>query len=241
MNCYFITGTDTDSGKTVVSASLLRAFAAQEITTIAHKPVAAGCDQQDGEWRNSDALYLQAAASKSLSYAEVNPIALPQATAPHIAAALNQQQISVGQLLKTTEALRQQSAEVLLIEGAGGWQLPLNDTEVMPDYVRQTGAEVILVVGMKLGCLNHALLSVAAIKASGCRLAGWVANQPTAEQMPYYAENIAYLTAHLGAPCLAEFPHDRNWVTSALLLERAQQAITTLGVNPSKTDKTLNR
>lgn len=220
--CVFVTGTDTDSGKTRVSEMLLRYWLKQGLSTLAMKPISAGCDwnEKAQRYENSDALILQRAASMTADYAEVNPIALEPPIAPHIAAELVGEQ---GLLLRATmawRALYSRKPDILLSEGAGGWMLPLDNGDLMPQFVRETNQEVILVVGMKLGCLNHALLTVAAIAQSGCHLRGWIANQLTQEPMPYYQENLNTLKERIQAPLLAEIPfladHDvgQQWLAS---------------------------
>ncbi|MCL4409047.1 MAG: dethiobiotin synthase, partial [Gammaproteobacteria bacterium] len=168
--CFFVTGTDTDCGKTSVSELILELFARSGYRTLAMKPVAAGCEITAEGLRNSDALKLQAAATIKLPYEAVNPIALAPAIAPHIAAEQFGVEVKVEDLVEHWQKLQAQDADLMLTEGAGGWLVPLNERESFQDFVQQTGQDVILVVGMKLGCLNHALLTVAAIEAAGLKL-----------------------------------------------------------------------
>lgn len=227
MRKLFITGTDTDVGKTEVAVLLLKAMAQAGFDTAAMKPIAAGCEwrtinekqkfidvgsiENNGYWANEDALKLQAAATLQLPYNKVNPFAFEPAIAPHIAAMANKNPaetpLKVSQLLKHWQHLAALEADVLLTEGAGGWQLPLNALEDMPSFVQRANMDVIVVVGMRLGCLNHALLTIAAINALGLKVAGWVANQPTAQIMPMYKENLATLRSRISAPLLAEVPY----------------------------------
>ncbi len=239
MRKLFITGTDTDVGKTEVAVLLLNALARAGFDTVAMKPIAAGCEwravssanmqnssstqtngadsesprshHQSGYWVNEDALKLQAAATLQLPYSKVNPFAYEPAIAPHIAAMAEKNSaeipLSVTQLLKHWQHLAALDADVLITEGAGGWQLPLNALEDMPSFVSRANMDVILVVGMRLGCLNHALLTISAIKALGLKVAGWVANQATPDVMPMYKENLATLRSRIAAPLLAEVPH----------------------------------
>ncbi|EKE86973.1 dethiobiotin synthase [Idiomarina xiamenensis] len=222
MNSIFVTGTDTEVGKTVASTALLQALTARGLSTLAMKPVAAGCEWQtaagsNGEaqaprWCNEDALALNAAASQMLPYDLLNPYALQAAIAPHIAAREEQREIELDRLLTSLQRIQQYRADYVVIEGAGGWQLPLNDQGLrMPSFVQASGAGVVLVVGLQLGCLNHALLSAAAIVADGCTLRGWIGvnNQP--QRMARQAENIDYLRQHLAAPCLGILPYVDNW------------------------------
>ena len=203
----FITGTDTEVGKTAVSCALLRAAARAGKRTAAIKPVAAGCDA-DG--RNEDALQLMAAMTAELDYARVNPVALQAAVAPHIAAAEEGRNLRVGHLAGLCRGVMLGESDFLLIEGAGGWRVPLNARETLADLARELQLGVILVVGMRLGCINHALLSAEAVRRDGLRLAGWVANQP-GTPMARHAENLDTLGQLLGAPLLGEVPHISPW------------------------------
>lgn len=202
----FIAGTDTDVGKTLIAAGLLRAFANKGLTTCALKPVAAGCEQKDGVLSNDDALLLQEVATVKLPYAQVNPVALMASCAPHIAASLEGRRLQVTRLEGFCRGVLMQSAKVCVIEGAGGWRVPLNEREMMSDLVKALNAPVVLVVGMRLGCLNHALLTAEAIARDGLPLVGWVANCIDAE-MPYLNENIETLKRMMPAPCLGVVPH----------------------------------
>lgn len=202
----FITGTDTDAGKTVVAEAILSAFASKGMKTLGYKPVAAGCEQTSEGLRNDDALKLQAASSIAVPYEQVNPLAYRDPVAPHLAAQRENRPISLRTLLEGFEALRQYKPDLLLMEGAGGWQLPLGNGAFMPDAVKALELPVILVVGMKLGCLNHALLTVAAVRAAGLQLVGWVANQVDPD-MDYQSDNLATLKELIDAPCLGYVPH----------------------------------
>lgn len=198
----FIAGTDTDSGKTYVTTQLLYFFAQQQQQTIALKPVASGW--QDAKTpMNDDALQLQQAASVSLSYQEVNPVLLPEPIAPHIAAAHQQQRLAVANITAQCEAtLAKTAADYALIEGCGGWLCPLNEHETMADLALALKTEIILVVGMKLGCLNHTLLTVQAMLQSKAKLIGWIANR-VAPNMLALEENITSLQQRIRAPLLA--------------------------------------
>lgn len=202
MKTIFITGTDTDAGKTYVSRLLLAGLKAQNIPAIGLKPIAAGTDQ-DG--KNADAKALQALSAVTLPYEWVNPVLLQMPAAPHLAA-LNEQKLLdisvVDQQLVDTSTL---PVKVRLIEGAGGWLLPLDKELYLADWVIQQQLPVILVVGMKLGCLNHAMLTARELQRSGVDVLGWVANiiDPA---MLLLAENIADLTQRLPWPRLAVLP-----------------------------------
>lgn len=205
MKTFFITGTDTEVGKTFTTVALTRALRAAGHSVSVLKPVASGCERIDGLWQNDDARALRAAAANDQDYASVNPLALIPAIAPHIAAQDAGVELSVARLLQLTAATRARPDDVLLLEGAGGFLVPLNERELYADFAVALAAPVILVVGMRLGCINHALLTAAAIRARGLRLAGWVANSPQST-MNRYAENLSYLSQQLAVPRLAEIP-----------------------------------
>lgn len=203
---YFITGTDTDVGKTVIAAGLLAAANARGFSTAALKPVAAGCEATPNGLRNADALLLQRTMSLQLAYEEINPVALAAAVAPHLAAAQAGTKISVDRLAGICRGVLMQRADLTLVEGAGGWRVPLNNRELLSQLAVALQLPVILVVGMRLGCINHALLTAESIAHDGLRLAGWVANCVGAE-MACYAENVQTLKNLLRAPCLGEIPY----------------------------------
>lgn len=198
----FITGTDTEVGKTFVSVAILRALALAGKTTVAMKPVAAGCD---GNGHNEDALALQGAMTADLPYAQINPVALKTPVSPHIAAEIDGKRVTASRLEGLARGLMLRTEDVLLIEGAGGWFCPLNNKETLADFVRRLEIPVVMVVGMKLGCLNHALLTAQTIRSQGLELVGWVANCIDPE-MQEQQHNIDYLRAQLAAPCLGIVP-----------------------------------
>jgi dethiobiotin synthetase len=203
---FFIAGTDTDAGKTLVSTGILVAANRLGLQTIGLKPVAAGCEQTPDGLRNDDALRLQQTASVRLSYDSVNPIALPAAVAPHIAATQAGRSLSADRIAALCRGSMLQRADLLLIEGAGGWRVPLNGREMLSRVPQLLETPVILVIGMKLGCINHALLTAEAIVRDGLRMAGWVANRID-PGMSCYTENVATLSGLLQAPLLGEIPH----------------------------------
>lgn len=203
-NGFVVTGTDTGIGKTLISAALCHACTQQGMRVAAMKPVASGCEETLAGLRNADALMLARYCDPELSYDEINPVALQEACAPHIAAQKAGVEIDMDVLL-TQFARLAQSYDVTIVEGVGGWQVPINETHSMADLFTAMRLPVILVVGMRLGCLNHALLTQQAILASGLPLAGWVANHCDA-QFANCQENIDYLQAHLAAPLIAEIP-----------------------------------
>lgn len=207
---FFITGTDTDVGKTFACLALLAAARRAGLSTVALKPLAAGARETAEGLRNDDALALQAAATRQLLYEEVNPVCFAPAIAPHIAARQAGRSVSAARLAGFCRAVLAQRAELTLIEGAGGWCVPLNERELLSQLPRELKLPVILVVGLRLGCLNHALLTARAIVADGLQLAGWIAND-LGPELPCRAENLDTLRRLLPAPLLAELP----WVPDA--------------------------
>ncbi len=202
---YFITGTDTDVGKTTIAAGLLYAARLAGMSTAAGKPVASGCELTPKGLRNADALALMAQCSLPLSYAEVNPVAFEPAIAPHLAAREAGVALTVQSLSGPMRHILDKEADFTLIEGAGGWRVPLADQDNLSDLAMALGLPVILVVGMRLGCINHALLTAEAIARDGLQLAGWVANiiDPKTSRLE---ENLATLAERLPAPCLGRVP-----------------------------------
>ena len=200
----FVTGTDTGVGKTLVSAALLCTLARHHARVVGMKPVAAGLVQQGGEWVAEDALALRAASSVLVPPALDNPVMLPEPLSPHLAAARAGRHVDVAELVVSHCEL-QRHADVVLVEGAGGWRVPLNDSETLADLAVALALPVVLVVGMRLGCLNHALLTAEAIRGDGLTMAGWVANviDPT---MLCLDENIETLCQRLDAPLLGVVP-----------------------------------
>lgn len=203
---YFITGTDTNVGKTLIACALLHGFAAQGLRVVGMKPVAAGCDERGD---NDDVLRLRAASNVLAGQGQINPYRFAQAVAPHLAARFTGVSINLERIAASFAELQSQ-ADSVIVEGAGGFCVPLNDTENSADLAVRMNVPIILVVGMRLGCLNHALLTVAAIQACGLNLAGWVANELDA-QMPMLAENVAALQQRIVAPLLGCVPYQRDY------------------------------
>ncbi|KKO50455.1 dethiobiotin synthetase [Arsukibacterium sp. MJ3] len=199
---YFITATDTDAGKTFVSTLLLQGFATLGSVAVGVKPIAAGVDAQG---LNSDALLLQRYSGIALPYKMINPICYQQPVAPHLAAILEQQPICETQLSQALHSWQQLPLQQLLIEGAGGWLLPISNQRYLADWVAEQQLPVILVVGMKLGCLNHAMLTVREIARSGATLVGWVANCIDPD-MALLQQNITDLQQRISVPCLGVVP-----------------------------------
>lgn len=204
----FVTGTDTEVGKTRISAALLYWLAQQGWRSAGFKPVAAGTSLIDGERVNEDVRALREAGSLALSDAEVGPFQLETACAPHIAAALQHQTIERTIILRAAQALARR-ADVLVVEGVGGFCVPLGPDWDTADLACDFQLPVVLVVGLRLGCINHALLTAEAVRARGLRLVGWICNAVDAN-MPWVDENIACLRERLWqqhqAPCLGLVP-----------------------------------
>jgi dethiobiotin synthetase len=202
---YFVTGTDTEVGKTVASSALLQAANRAGYRTAGYKPVASGSEMTADGLRNSDALALQRNSGVTLRYAEVNPYTFAEPTSPHIVSEDEGRPIEASTLSGGLQALTQK-AEWVLVEGAGGWFTPLSSTYSFADWVQAERLPVILVVGVKLGCINHALLTAQAVKQAGLPLVGWIAND-VIPQGSRHSEYMATLTRLLPAPLLGEIPY----------------------------------
>ena len=201
----FITGTDTDVGKTVIATGFLAAANQAGLRTAAIKPISAGCELTEQGMTNSDALQLQAVASHALPYQQVNPVALEPAIAPHIAANEAGKRLSASRLTGFCRGLSLLPVDLVVIEGAGGWRVPINERETLANVACELNCAVIVVVGMRLGCLNHTLLTVEAIRRDGLKIAGWVANIIDPD-MPRLNENIDTLKQRIAEPCLGIVP-----------------------------------
>lgn len=186
---FFITGTDTNVGKTYVACKLIRQYVAQGYKVVGMKPVAAGCEFVDGKWVNDDVLKLEAASNVKAPRELINPYSFKEAIAPHIAAELAGVEIEIEVIKQAFDALAT-VADIVIVEGAGGFLVPINDNETMADLAIALNIPIIVTVGMKLGCINHTLLTVEAIKVRQLVLHGWVANQID-QNMQFYNENIA--------------------------------------------------
>ena len=202
---FFVTGTDTGVGKTLVSTALLHALARHHPRVVGMKPVAAGTDWTNGLETNDDVLALRAASSCSVPPELDNPVLLPDPVSPHIAATRAGVRIAIAPIVACHRQLLQ-LADVVVVEGAGGFMVPLSDTETGADLAQALGLPVVLVVGLRLGCLNHALLTATAIRARGLTLAGWVANHIDPSMLAQ-GDNIAFLQQQLAAPLLASIAH----------------------------------
>ncbi|PPU21195.1 dethiobiotin synthase [Xanthomonas arboricola] len=195
----YVTGTDTGIGKTMASTALLHALRRQGHTAVGMKPVASGCEHTPQGWRNEDALALQAASAPQPDYATLNPYALPAPLAPELAAADVGVSLSLEPIAQAFAQLRAQ-AEVVVVEGVGGWAAPLSADLDQADLVRALKLPVVMVVGIRLGCINHARLTAAAIAADGLDCIGWIANEVD-PQMERVEENIGMLRQRLAMPC----------------------------------------
>ena len=200
----FVTGTDTGIGKTLASCTLLHALRARGLRAVGMKPLASGSDATADGLRNEDALALQAASDPHPPYEDVNPYALPLPLAPELAARDAGVDVALAPMLAAHARLAARS-DVVVVEGVGGWAAPLSGQLDQADLVRALQLPVVLVVGLRLGCLNHAYLSARAIAADGCRLLGWIGTGVDPD-MARIDDNRALLAARLPAPCLGWLP-----------------------------------
>lgn len=211
---YFITGTDTECGKTEITLGLMHLLQSQGESVSGMKPVASGAlDTKDG-LRNGDAQRILQQASKPVPYDLVNPFAFEPPIAPHLAAAMAEQKISFEPVLECYERLSSLTDRVI-VEGVGGWRVPLSEDGDLSDLALALGLPVILVVGMKLGCINHALLTVESILGKGLTLAGWVANIVDPNMLELDA-NLTTLRESIHAPCIGVVPHMQPVDTTAV-------------------------
>lgn len=214
----FITGTDTEIGKTYISVGILKAYNKIGLSTIGLKPIASGCIKNGKSYINEDTSALQNASSIKLATEAISPFMFEPAIAPHIAAKLINQELTLAKLHAKMQPTLLTPTDVWVIEGFGGWHAPLNHRETMADFVVQQQCKVILVVGIRIGCINHSLLTYKAMQRDGAKVIGWVANciDPN---MLYGEENISTLTNMLPFPCLGiirygEEPSKINLITS---------------------------
>lgn len=205
---FFITGTDTGVGKTFVAAALTRALVSRGLRVAVMKPVAAGVVQTAHGARNDDAQELLEASNVTAPYADVNPWLLTTTASPHLAARADGVAIEHEKIIAAFSRLSAAS-DIVLVEGAGGWHAPISATETMADVAARLSLPIILVVGMRLGCLNHALLTRESIRSRGLRFAGWIANKLPPE-MPLAAANIETLTSRFGKAPLGVVPAART-------------------------------
>jgi len=224
MNQIFITATDTDAGKTFVSCAIISALkqhnknsAKKALTVAAYKPVSAGCDLIDGQLINEDAKLLSEFANSKQSIQQINPIAFAEPIAPHIAAKKQKESITVADISMHYKKVTEENADFILVEGAGGWRLPLGEVttenlatvqtssfQFLSDFVKAEQLKVVLIVNMKLGCLNHALLTYESIKSDGIECVAWIANNADTQVMSNLTENINELEQMLPIPKIAQ-------------------------------------
>jgi dethiobiotin synthetase len=204
----FITGTDTGVGKTIASCLLIDALVKQGHMVVGMKPIASGAVFVDGELQNEDAIALRKYSNVDVAYSQLNPYCFEPAIAPHIAAQQAQQQIDMDIILQAYTVLSEQ-AEYVIVEGVGGWSVPMSGNQTIAEIPSRLNLPVILVVGIKLGCINHALLTANAIRANGNNLIGWIANQIDPD-MTAYDENLQTLKAMLSCPLIAHIPYFNN-------------------------------
>ncbi|MGQ4582704.1 dethiobiotin synthase [Lysobacter sp. F60174L2] len=202
---FYVTGTDTGVGKSVASAALLHALRARGRRAVGMKPVASGCEPVDGAWRNEDALLLQAASDPRPDYADINPFALRAPVAPELALRDDGVELRLEPLL-SAHARLSSNADTVVVEGVGGWAAPLSADLDQLDLVRALRLPVVLVVGLRLGCINHARLSVRAIRDDGVELIGWIANEVD-PAMARIDDNFEILRQRLPVPCWGRLPH----------------------------------
>ena len=201
----FVTGTDTGVGKTLVSVALMMTLAGLGRRVAGMKPVASGAHMTEAGLRNEDAMALMRQQSMPLSYDLVNPFVFAPPIAPHIAAAQAGATIRLAEIETAFQAIHAQ-ADIIVVEGAGGWYAPISEVATMEDIARTLDLPVLLVVGLRLGCLNHALLTARAIENGGVRMCGWVANRIDAD-FAHWQDNVAMLNRMLPAPCLGVIEH----------------------------------
>lgn len=209
---FFVTGTDTDAGKTWATLALMAHFKAQNLSVLGMKPVASGCEKINGEWQNSDALAIQKNGSFEVDYQIINPFAYELPISPHLAGKENPANFDV--IFKNFQTL-QNLADVLIVEGAGGWYAPLNEAETIADLAKKLNLPIILVVGIRLGCINHALLTAEAIQNAGLNCVGWLAVCNN-ENFACVDLTIQSLEQRLIAPLLGVFSYNET-VTDILL------------------------
>ena len=225
MRGLFVSGTDTGIGKTTVSCRLLRALASRGVTAIGMKPVASGCTRTDAGLRNDDALELIAASAPMADYNLVNPYAFAEPISPHLAAADEGTTIDIARIVAAFHRL-QESADLVVVEGVGGWLAPLGNNLMQSDIVHALDLPVLLVVGLRLGCLNHALLTARAIEADRCRLIGWIGNCIDPDMLRV-EDNIETLKQRIQAPLLGIVEHGAHshFATSSDTLDSAVRAL----------------
>lgn len=216
MGDLYITGTDTGAGKTVATTAVLHALRAGGLSAVGMKPVASGCQWVEGQWRNDDAMALRAASMPLPDYADLNPYALRLPLAPELAAAEAGVTVELAPILAAYGRLRAQ-ADLVVVEGVGGWAAPLSASLDQCELVRALDLQVVLVVGLRLGCINHARLTARAVQQDGVRLVGWIANHVD-PHMACQQENLKLVQERLQLPCWGRLPHGDPADPAALAL-----------------------
>jgi dethiobiotin synthetase len=219
----FIAGTDTEVGKTHVTVGLVRALAGAGFEVAVMKPVAAGAVETPDGLRNDDALALIGAANVEAPYQTINPFCFAEPASPHIAARSTGIRIDTAAIRRECARLAA-AADLVVVEGAGGWLAPISESETMEDVARALELPVILVVGLRLGCLNHALLTARAVRAAGLNLAGWIANHVQPD-FAHAKDNVALLERHLPAPLLDSVAFDASAFTTVTAVERLRGSL----------------
>lgn len=202
---FFVAGTDTQAGMSLAAAALLHAAASRGLSTLGIKPVAAGCEETPDGLRSDDVLLLRQYSSIAMPYEMSNPVSLRLPVTPHVAAAQEGRRLDAGRLEGFCRAVLMKRAGLTLVEGAGGWLVPLNGRQTLADLAKLLQLPVILIVGLRLGCINHALLTARAIQADGLQIAGWVANLVDAG-MAFPEASAEAIAERLSAPCLGRLP-----------------------------------
>jgi dethiobiotin synthetase len=205
---FFVTGTDTGVGKTTVTVSLMQQLVAQGLTVIGMKPVASGCEWLDGRWQNEDVRQLTAASNVKVPLELINPYCFEPAIAPHIAAAQAGVAIDLNIIQEAYTQLTT-LADVVIVEGAGGLLVPLNSSQTMADLIQALNIPALMVVGIRLGCINHALLTAQILHQRGISFCGWVANSID-PQMSMPQENLQTLIESLQQPPLLQVPFQES-------------------------------
>ncbi|MFP3014476.1 MAG: dethiobiotin synthase [Arsenophonus sp.] len=212
--CFFLTGTDTNIGKTIVSCALLQAGSDHGYKTAGYKPVSSGSDELMISLKKSDACLLKNNSNVKLNYDDINPISFTQVTSPNIASRLTGKLID-WQIISSGLNKLKQLSEFLVVEGIGGWYTPFSDEKTLADWVIQEQLPVILTVGIKLGCINHAILTAKAIDQSGLLFAGWVANDIVLPDR-YHQSYLLTLKQRISSPCLGVIPHLPDWQSNSV-------------------------
>ena len=205
MSVFFVTGTDTEVGKTFISQTIMHIYEQKRKTCVGYKPIASGSIVTPDGLRNEDVVCLQNSSTLDLKYEDVNVYSFEEAVAPHLAAQRVGTEICLKSVADGYERLLRKRADLTIVEGAGGWRLPIGNRQFMSDFVRDYQIPVVLVIGVRLGCINHACMTAEIIKRDGLEIAGWVANHVDV-QMPFLTENIKTLREHIDAPFLGEVP-----------------------------------